>query len=184
MKKKNHRDRVCSLKKIKEQGNKTGAKHCPKLSQSDPNPTSPITTESITEEKTKIKTLVKIQLRYTVQAFKKSSLFVPSFIAAIDPEMAKTVRRCLTNKNPALWKTIRIWVKTIGELLQAAILSYYHPQERKILDLDEASIIINTAHITGKKIHSVKSSSYELLSRLITQIETPNQPQSKKSGSP
>ena len=64
------------------QANKKGGKlaliNHPKLSQSDPNPSSPNITEPITEDELMIKTLVKIQLRDAVQEFKNPHWKPPS----------------------------------------------------------------------------------------------------------
>ena len=65
--------------------------------------------------------------------------------------MANIVQRCLTKENPSQWIIRRICMKTIGDLLQSAMLLPSHDQEGKILDLDEAIVIGDMTQITLKK---------------------------------
>ena len=82
-----------------------------------------------------------------------------SFIASVDPKLANTDRWFLANEKPIQWGIRMIWVKIMGDILQAAMLPSYHAQEGKILDLDEESFISEIAHKTAKMIHSVDSDS-------------------------
>ena len=60
-----------------------------KFYQSNPNPCSTHVTKPAIYYELTIKTLVKKQLRDTVQAFKKYVLDIPSFIASVKTELGK-----------------------------------------------------------------------------------------------
>ena len=85
-------------------------------------------TESITEDDLRVKTSTKKQPRDAVQAFKKTPLDTPSVIAAADPKLDNKVQQCLTNDNPNQWRIIIIWVKIIGDIIQAAMIPSSHSQ--------------------------------------------------------
>ena len=77
--------------------------------------------------------------------------------------MENKVRRCLTNKTTDDWRIRRIWVKPIGELLQAALPPPSNTQEGKIMYLYEESVISEMTHITAKTSHSGEPSSSDSL---------------------
>ena len=133
---------------------KSALSNHPKFSH--PEATSPPTkiTETELEDGVKVKSSFKNQPGDAVQSFKKSPQCIPSCVAAIDPRIANTVQRCLTNKDPSQWKVRRRWFKTIGDLLQAEILPPSRVQEVKVLEMDDIGVISDMTHIISINIYS------------------------------
>ena len=69
---------------------------------------------------------------------------------SIKPKIANTVQICIINEYPTQWRVRRRWVRTIGDLLQAAISYPPQSQEGKFLEMDDTSFISDMTHITAK----------------------------------
>ena len=107
-------DRLSSLKVGKEKGRKSALRNLPRFYHPNDKPHPSNITETSLEDEATVKSEIKKQLRDALKIFKESPLDIPLFIAAVDPNLANTVTRCLTIEYQVQWRVRRRWVKNIG----------------------------------------------------------------------